>query len=739
MVDSAQRPEELHSKDTKILRQRRKAMIPMSDCPESCTHKLDTERLILGALMDNIADHIYFKDTHSRFVCINRSQARLFGLIDPAEAVGKTDSDFFSEEHANAALADEQSVLRTGQPILAKEEKETWPDGSETWVSTTKMPWHAPNGQLIGTFGLSRDVTARKKIEAALMRSEGELRRHRDNLEEIVVERTRELRAANEHLQVEMKERARIEQALRLSEQRYRRLLGVSPTYVYTVHMKDGVPATTEHSIGCVLVSGYTPEEYVSNPNLWIAMVHPDDREMVRRFVVNDVARSSMPPIEHRIVRKDGTVRWVRNTVVHYFDEGGRLSRYDGLVEDITERRRAEDLVRDSERLKAIGNLADGVAANFKNIMGIITGSAASISDHIIPHTPAHQDAIRIIDAAKHAGHLIRRLMSVARACDLRSTTTLEPVLLDQVLRETMELIGHSFAEKNIRIIVREISKLPAVIASADQVMDILMNLLMNAAESMPEGGAVSIHGRVRRINSPMVRANPEARPGRFVVLSIRDTGPGIPKEILPRIFDPFFTTKASTTSFGLGLTVSDSLVRGWGGWITVHSRPDKGAVFRIYVPVSETQPALLETATPASVAGRTVLLIDDQLDLLDELKTAMEQSGLHVLCSTSASEGVAMHAKNSESIAVTVTDMVMPGSQWSFVLDSIIGADSQADVIITSGFSRDYVRRSLPRGAWGFLQKPFEASQLVELVIDTIRKRSRGKDAQPVQLPLKT
>lgn len=690
------------------------------------------DRLILSALMENLPDSIYFKDLQSRFVMINRALASWFGLQHPGEAVGKTDFDFFSEEHARAAFQDERLVLETRQPIMGKEEKETWPNRPVTWVATTKMPWYGLDGELIGTFGISRDITKRKLAEEALMRSEEELRRHKENLEELVQARTAELRTANEQLHREMRERA-------LAEQRYSHLLGVSPTYIYTVRLKDGAPVSTEHSNGCLRVTGYSPEEYVQSSDLWIVMVHPEDREMVRRFVARDLTASQSPPIEHRIVRKDGAVRWVRNTIVHHYDEHGRLTHYDGLVEDITDRKRAEEFVRDSERMRAIGNLADGVAVNFRNVMNIITSSATSIADHMIPSTPAHKAALHIIDAAKHAAGLIHRLMSVARACDVKaSNTVIRPVSLGRTVHDIVELIGHSFAEKNIRVSVREIDRMPYVKADPNQLLDTLMNFFVNAAEAMPEGGSISVHAEQHRIANPSPRRNPSVKGGTFVVLSIRDTGIGMDPAILHRIFEPFFTTKVQNASLGLGLTVADNLVNGWGGWITAHSRPGAGSVFRIYMPAAEAPAPKAPEEPPLVIAGQTVLLIDDDGELLGSLIPAFETAGFRVLSARTAADGVAAFEKNVDQIAVTVLDMVMPGSPWPFALERIQHADPQASVIVTSGFSRDHVRRSMPRGGWGFLQKPFEPGQLVDMVTEVIRRNlsAARETAQAAILP---
>ena len=142
------------------------------------------------------------------------------------------------------------------------------------------------------------------------------------------------------------RERMSVEDALRASEQRYRQLLAAVTTYTYSVEFANGVPVSTRHGWGCVSATGYTPDDYASDPNLWITMVHPDDRDMVRRHVARVLAGERVPAIEHRVLHKDGTTRWVRDTIVQHFDDAGRLVRYDGLVEEITERKRSEERFR---------------------------------------------------------------------------------------------------------------------------------------------------------------------------------------------------------------------------------------------------------------------------------------------------------------------------------------------------------------------------------------------------------
>ncbi len=184
--------------------------------------------------------------------------------------------------------------------------------------------------------------------------AEQDLRRSRDELETVVARRTADLRSANAQLRREIVDRKRAEDTFRQSEQRYRQLLEAVTTYVYTVKLESGVPVSTRHGLGCLAATGYTPEEFASDPNLWLSMVHADDRARASERVAAVQAGSDVPPIEHRIVHKDGTVRWVRDTLVRHHNEAGVFVRYDGLVEDITERKRAEEALQEAKAFSDI-------------------------------------------------------------------------------------------------------------------------------------------------------------------------------------------------------------------------------------------------------------------------------------------------------------------------------------------------------------------------------------------------
>ncbi len=515
----------------------------------------EEERARFESLLRLSTDHIYFKDAASRFTLVNERLARWFGLPDPAAAVGKTDRDFFSPEHAQQALRDEQMLLRGNVAVISKEEKETWPDGHVTWVSTTKLPFTDRLGRIVGTFGISRDITSHKRTEA-------ELEAYRGELERRVAQRT---------------------EALQESEQRYRRLLATVTDYVYEVDVRDGRAAATRHGPGCEAVTGYTTDDYANNPLLWYQMVHPDDRAAVLRQSEAVLTGEDTPAVEHRLVRKDGRLRWVRNTVVVRRDAGGRVTGFDGLVSDISERREAEDarvamehtimqvrqqeILERADRLSSLGFLAGGIAHEVSNpLQGML--SHLSLLRRELEGRPGALRSLQMVErGVESISGLIERLLWLGGEGSRDEGHS----RVADALQFVRELLGPQLSSSGIRLDVRASAAYVEVAMPHQELVQVLLNLLMNARDAMPGGGTLTL-------------AVEEAR--REAVIRVGDTGSGIPAHLLSKIFSPFFTTKGKRGT-GLGLSVAESVLRGRGGRIAVETAEGRGTTFTLWIPLA--------------------------------------------------------------------------------------------------------------------------------------------------------
>jgi PAS domain S-box-containing protein len=261
------------------------------------------ENTLLNALMDTIPDNIYFKDINSRFIKINRSMVSHFDLREPSEAVGKSDFDFFSNEHASQAFSDEQEVIRSGQALVNKEERETWPNGQETWASTTKVPLRDKDGNIIGTFGISRNITAQKQAEKALQESDERYHRLAENAHDMIFR-------------------------LSLPDGRY--------TYVN--------PASNA-------LTGYLPEEFYKIRGIFWQSLHPDFQDYFKKQW-REIVRGEMPPFyEYQIINKSGEIKWLhqRNTMV--YNEHRQPIAIEAIATDITDRKKAEDALKEEHNL----------------------------------------------------------------------------------------------------------------------------------------------------------------------------------------------------------------------------------------------------------------------------------------------------------------------------------------------------------------------------------------------------
>jgi PAS domain S-box-containing protein len=403
-------------------------------------------------------------------------------------------------------------------------------------------------------------------------------------------------------------ERKVAEQALMVSEQRYQSLLASTTDYVYTVTMDRGRSVATAHGPGCEAVTGFTSREFDADASLWYRMIHAEDRPAVLAQVARIVNGEAPRPLEHRIIHKDGDVRWIRNVPVPQRDPQGRMISYNGLISDITDRKHAEEqlrrayeeLAQSDESLKAtlqelkatheelkatelqliqaaklecIGTLAAGVAHEVKNplqtmLMGL----------HYLAHNlPSDHEGIALAlhdmrDAVTRANGILRGLLELA--ADTKSEMKAED--LNACIERSLELLHYDLVA-TLTTVVRQLAvDLPLVPMDRGKTEQVLINLFINALHAMSHGGTLTVTTRAIPWSENLAsqeRLFRQFKPGdTLVVTEVQDTGTGIPENLLPKIFDPFFTTKPVGHGTGLGLAVVKKIVDLHGGTIDIRN-----------------------------------------------------------------------------------------------------------------------------------------------------------------------
>ena len=405
----------------------------------------------------------------------------------------------------------------------------------------------------------------------------------------------------------------RAQEAIRQSDERYGKLLASVTDYIYTVRLQNGVVLETSHGPGCLAVTGYTPQQYAADPDLWHRMVHPDDTSAV---VANaaEMSQGKVPPtIEHRIFHRDGSIRWVRNQRVPYYDPTGNLAGYDGLVSDVTSRKAAEERLTETnarlrevlasltkshdelkatqmqlieaEKLQTIGQLAAGVAHEVKNPLAVLQMGLEYVSRNVKSEDEQVPTVMKEMnDAINRANAVVSDLLGFAAPEDLE----LKARELEPLIRRSLTLVRHELNASKVKVTTTVDGPLPPCSLDPNRIKQVFVNLLTNASHAMPNGGTILIHVFPRQITPEDEAAMTRPSGCRFkagdeaVVVEIADTGTGIRPEHLPRIFDPYFTTKNREQGTGLGLTVTKTIIDMHGGCINIANRNEGGTMVTI-------------------------------------------------------------------------------------------------------------------------------------------------------------
>ncbi|MCX7824629.1 MAG: response regulator [Verrucomicrobiae bacterium] len=422
--------------------------------------------------------------------------------------------------------------------------------------------------------------------------------------------------------------------------------------------------------------------------------------------------------------------------VDHYtgpvFDEFKQIIGRIWVFTDITEQKTLAEGLRQAQKLESIGTLAAGIAHDFKNLLGAIRGNAVLVRDHLGGNRAALQTLANIELAVDSGVDMCQGLLAFGR----KAPTQLAPMRVGEVVSRAARLLRSSLPA-NIRLETDLADDAQPVEADATQLLQAVMNLAINARDAMPDGGSLTFRVATRTLDEEAASSQVEARPGRFTVLTVEDTGQGIAPELLPRIFEPFFTTKPPGKGTGLGLSMVYGIAKSHNGWVAVESRVGAGTKFEIFLPVtsaevksqtSEVREQESETGAAgngglkppgfAAAGGQTVLLADDDPMLLDLTKTFLERDGCKVLAARSGQEALELYRTRAGEVALAILDMTMPGMSGPECLQQIRAIKPDARAMFLTGHSADVACEEAGRlGAVAVLTKPIERRILLEEV----------------------
>ncbi len=633
--------------------------------------ELKAQRGFLRLVIDSNPQLVFAKDWDGHFTLANQAVADIYGTTSEG-LVGKRDSDFNSSaaEVENFRGADRQ-VITTGKPLLISEETVTDArTGERRWFQTLKVPLVSADGKIRQVLGVATDISARKQAEAAVLDWKN----------------------------------------------RYEAAVLASGQIIY-----DWEPTHDRVTLGGSLgqTLGYTVADANSHA-WWMTIVHPQDRDPYVAELGRCIASKKPFHMEYRVCRRDGTYITVRDDGYFILDAEGKIARMVGFVGDVTEQRLLEARMRQSQKMEEVGQLAGGVAHDFNNLLGVIIGQTELLLQRIPADDPHYRRVDQIRGAAMRGATLTRQLLAFGRKQVLQA----EMLDLNRVLKSIGELLRRIIGE-DVELVFLPDENLGVTKADPAQVEQIILNLAVNARDAMPKGGRLMIETGNIEFDEDYCRHHLGARPGKYVMLRVSDTGCGMDSKTMAHIFEPFFTTKEVGKGTGLGLSTVYGIVKQSDGFIWVDSQPGEGSEFTVFLPQAEAQVAPGNghaVKSPPSGGSETVLLVEDEADFRELACESLRDLGYRVLTAANGRRAMQLAQETGEPIDLLVTDVVMPGMSGRELVEMVRVHRPAIKILYMSGYTRGVIaQHGVLESGTSFLQKPFMPSDLARTVREAL------------------
>ncbi len=625
-------------------------------------------------LAENATDVIWTMDLNLRFTYVSPSVTRLRGY-----SVEEAMSQKYEETMTSSSLEVVNRILTMAfdkrnvghkdlfNPVTLEVEQ-TCKDGSTVWVEATTRLLPGPDGQPVGFLGMTRDISKRKQAE----------------------KETQKLALAVKHSS-ELVNLASLDGDMTFLNEAGGRMLGIDPEEVKNINILQVIP---DHLLGLIedilpiLIGGDTWEGDLQYLNLKTGEL-TDAHAML--FTVKDP--------------DTGEQRFLAN-VSQDITERKRTEREKGIL---------EEQLRQAQKMEAIGTLAGGIAHDFNNILGAITGYTELLLLDAQENTRLRYNSEEILIAAKRARDLVKQILAYSR----QSEEERKPVDVNTIVEEVLRLLRASLPatielRKNMQV------ESGTILADPSKVHQVLMNLCTNAAQAMTRrGGVLGVSLTEADLDSEAASHYPELSPGRYLKLTVSDTGDGMEKEVIDRIFDPFFTTKAVGKGTGMGLSVAYGIIMSYEGAIRVESDPEKGSTVHVFLPsikadVTVLEPTIIEKLP---VEQARILFVDDEKNLVDVGKQMLEHLGYEVTSRTSSVEALEIFRAEPQAFDLIITDMAMPTMSGVDLAKEMLGIRPNIPIILCTGFSESInAETAREMGIREILMKPLLLNDLAKI-----------------------
>ncbi len=645
--------------------------------------KAMSDVLLSSDLLEAIPDAILAVDREGTILQINSQVQELFGY-ERDQLIGEkiellVPERFRRDHHQHRDnFAAHPKIRRMGADLELYGRRR---NGSEFPVEISLSPVAVEGGMVV--LSAIRDITNRLRIEQELRRVSEEM--HRQTAEQLG------------------ESRARLALIMDSSED--------------AIFAKAIDGTITAWNRGAERIYGYRPEEIIGKN---ISILVPPDRPNEVSEILAKIARGEATEhMESLRVRKDGRQLNVSLTVSPLRDTTGKIVGASVIARDITEQRRAEGQLRQSQKMEAVGRLAGGVAHDFNNVLGIIHACSEFLRDRIPAGSATSTYVENIRKATERGSALTRQLLAFSRR------QVVKPTLLDlnDRLKDITKLLRPLMGD-DVEIIVTSRSQSAVVEVDPGQLDQIVINLAVNARDAMPQGGKFVLETDVVEFDQHFADQHQPLKPGKYVMMAVSDTGVGMDKITLSRIFEPFFTTKEQGKGTGLGLATVYGIAQQAGGHIWVYSEPGQGTTFKLYLPSAEEKlMAKRPSEDQVNVPKRqgTILLVEDDEIMRSLTHQMLKEQGYTVVEATNGKAALEWAQANNEKIDLLLTDVVMPAMSGPELADRMAASNPELKVIYMSGYTGELMEASerLKKGI--LLEKPFTRTALLHLLDRTL------------------